>query len=239
MQSSIIAFFSLLLLAFSGSINALPALEVKDVDTENHSSVFTDNPISTSAATSTSPAYAWLSTPSSYPFSLESSGSYLTFFGKSTTFTNTFPTPWSVEPIELTVTNTFSNESPAATQTRIIPELVFFGVSTTYTIMFEDLATATKTLPLSQWTLIWTTGSAVNMSLVAGSGFATNVPTSTFSTSTFTSLSSVSATDTTTKNGTSTSSGSVSTGTSNAAAETLVAGLGAFVGLALGVVAIL
>lgn len=234
MQSSIFAFFSFILPAFSGLITALPALEVKDVNTDNHGSVFTDNPISTSAATSTSPAYAWLTTPSSYPFSLESSGSYLIFYGESTTFTNTFLTPWSVEPIELTVTNTFSNASPAATQTRIIPELVFFGASTTYTIMFGDLATATESLQVSQWTPIWTTGTSVNFSLAAGSGFATNVPTSTF-----TSPSSVSATDTTTKNGTSTSSGSVSTGTSKAAAETLVAGLGAFVGLALGVVAIL
>jgi len=178
MQSSISAFFFLLLLCFSELITALPALEVKDVNTENQGSVFTeDNPISTSAATSTSPAYAWLTTPSSYPYSLESSGSYLVFYGESTTFTNTFPTPWSVEPIELTVTNTFPNESPAATQTRIIPKLVFFGISTTYTIIFGDLATATESLPLSQWTPIWTTGSAVSFSLVASSGFATNVPT--------------------------------------------------------------
>jgi hypothetical protein len=232
MQSPIFALLSLLLLAFSNLTSSLPTVEAKERNTDNQGSIFTDN------STPTSPAFEWIDGPSLYPFSLESSGSYLILYGESTTFTNTFPTPWSIEPVAVTVTNTFSDRPSAPTQTQIINELIFFGASTTYKIMFGDLATTTASLPVSQWTPIWTVGTAVNFSsLAAGSGFATNIASSTSSQtppSTVTSTSSTFATATALPGAPETSVVGFPTSTSKAAAETLVAGLGALVGVALG-----
>ena len=159
-------------------------------------------------------------------FSFSSSGSDLIIYGTRASLTLSFPTPWSAAPsaVEWTFTTTYPSQTAATTQSITVYELGVNDPSLSYTITIGLPSQADQVLSTSSEQPLETDSS---MSMAPSS---TSIETAIIT-------SFVLATSTAYSGGDGTNS--VSTSTSKAAAPTFVAGVGALLGVALGVVAVL